>query len=77
MYESRVVAKVKEKDEMLLELLRRETGSGIVNEPAVMGAAVRAAGRRMILDSVSGFGELPFRMSEHPELDAVVFTSNK
>ena len=29
-YESRIVPKVKEKDQMLLELLRRESGSGIV-----------------------------------------------
>ena len=54
-----------------------ETGSGVVNDPAAIGPAVRAAGRRMILDSVSGFGALPFRLADHPECDAVVFTSNK
>jgi 2-aminoethylphosphonate-pyruvate transaminase len=31
----------------------------------------------MICDAVSGFGVIPFRMSEHPECDVVVFTSNK
>ena len=54
-----------------------ETGSGIVNDAEAIGAAARAAGRRMILDAVSGFGALPFRMDRHPECDAVVFTSNK
>lgn len=54
-----------------------ETGSGIVNDPAVMGEAVRKAGRRMILDMVSAFGAWPFRLAEHDEIDAVTFTSNK
>ena len=54
-----------------------ETGSGIVNDPETIGAAVRAAGRRMILDSVSAFGALPFSLAAHPECDAVVFTSGK
>jgi 2-aminoethylphosphonate-pyruvate transaminase len=31
----------------------------------------------MICDAVSGFGALPFSLSEHPECDVVVFTSNK
>ncbi|MDB5414281.1 MAG: 2-aminoethylphosphonate--pyruvate transaminase [Rubritepida sp.] len=54
-----------------------ETGSGIVNDPAAIGPAVRAAGRRMILDAVSAFGALPLDLSAHPEIDAVIFTSNK
>ena len=54
-----------------------ETGSGIVNDPAVVGAAVRAAGRRLIVDAVSAFGVLPFDLSAQPECDAVLFTSNK
>lgn len=54
-----------------------ETGSGIVNDPAVVGPAVRAAGRRMIVDAVSAFGALPFNLAEHPEVDAIAFTSNK
>jgi 2-aminoethylphosphonate-pyruvate transaminase len=54
-----------------------ETGSGIVNDPNVLGPVIHAAGRRMICDAVSGFGVLPFRLSEHPECDVVVFTSNK
>ena len=58
-------------------MVHNETGSGIVNDPAVIGPVVRAAGRRLILDSVSGFGALPFSLAEHPECDAVVFTSGK
>jgi len=58
-------------------LVVSETGSGIVNDPELLGPAIRAAGRRMICDAVSGFGALPFRLSEHPECDVVVFTSNK
>ncbi|WP_043830930.1 2-aminoethylphosphonate--pyruvate transaminase [Muricoccus aerilatus] len=54
-----------------------ETGSGIVNDPAAVGAAVRAAGRRLILDAVSAFGALPFDLKSQPECDAVLFTSNK
>ena len=38
---------------------------------------VRAAGRRLICDAVSAFGACPFKLSEHPECDVVVFTSNK
>lgn len=54
-----------------------ETGSGIVNDPNALGEVIRAAGRRLICDAVSGFGALPFRMEDHPECDVVVFTSNK
>jgi 2-aminoethylphosphonate-pyruvate transaminase len=58
-------------------LVVSETGSGIVNDPNVLGAVIAAAGRRMICDAVSGFGALPFRLDDHPECDVVVFTSNK
>lgn len=54
-----------------------ETGSGIVNDVPAIGAVARAAGRRMIVDAVSAFGALPFDLSAQPEVDAVVFTSNK
>jgi 2-aminoethylphosphonate-pyruvate transaminase len=54
-----------------------ETGSGIVNDAEGIGAAIRGAGRRMILDAVSAFGVLPFRLDQHPECDALVFTSGK
>ncbi len=54
-----------------------ETGAGIVNDAEAIGAVVRAAGRRLILDAVSGFGALPFNLAEHPECDAVMFTSGK
>jgi 2-aminoethylphosphonate-pyruvate transaminase len=38
---------------------------------------VRKAGRRMIVDAVSAFGAMPFDISQMPEVDAVVFTTNK
>jgi 2-aminoethylphosphonate-pyruvate transaminase len=58
-------------------LVHNETGSGIVNDPIAIGPAVRAAGRGLILDSVSAFGALPFRLADHPECDALLFTSGK
>jgi 2-aminoethylphosphonate-pyruvate transaminase len=58
-------------------LVYSETGSGVIHDPAVVGAVVRAAGRRMIVDAVSAFGALPLDVSAQPEIDAVVFTSNK
>ena len=54
-----------------------ETGSGVVHDPAAIGAVVRAAGRRLIVDAVSAFGALPLDISAQPEIDAVVFTPNK
>ena len=54
-----------------------ETGTGVIHDVAAIGAVVRAAGRRMIVDAVSAFGALPLDMSAQPEIDAVVFTSNK
>ena len=54
-----------------------ETGSGVVHDPAAIGQAVRAHGRRTIVDAVSAFGALPFDISAQPEVDAMVFTSNK
>ncbi len=58
-------------------LVVSETGSGIVNDPNILGPVIAAAGRRMICDAVSGFGALRFVMADHPECDVVVFTSNK
>ncbi len=54
-----------------------ETGSGVVHDPAAIGAVVRAAERRLIVDAVSAFGALPLDVSAQPEIDAAVFTSNK
>ncbi|HVZ08891.1 2-aminoethylphosphonate--pyruvate transaminase [Rhodopila sp.] len=54
-----------------------ETGSGVIHDAVAIGAAVRAAGRRMIVDAVSAFGALPLDLSAMPEVDAVVFTTNK
>lgn len=58
-------------------MVQSETGSGLAVDPVEIGAAVRAAGRRLIVDAVSAFGALPFRLADQPECDAVVFTSNK
>lgn len=54
-----------------------ETGSGVIHNASAIGDAVRAAGRRMILDAVSAFGALPLDLSRQPEIDCVVFTANK
>ena len=58
-------------------IVHHETGSGIVNDPEAIGPVVRAAGRRLILDSVSAFGALPVNLAAHPEVDVVIFTSGK
>jgi 2-aminoethylphosphonate-pyruvate transaminase len=58
-------------------LVYSETGSGVVHDPAAIGAVVRDAGRRLIVDAVSAFGALPMDVSAQPEIDAVVFTPNK
>jgi len=58
-------------------LVYSETGSGVVHDACAIGEAVRRAGRRMLLDAVSGFGALPLDLSAQPEIDAAVFTPNK
>jgi 2-aminoethylphosphonate-pyruvate transaminase len=58
-------------------LVYSETGSGVIHDAPAIGAAVRTAGRRMILDAVSAFGALPLDLSAQPEIDTVVFTTNK
>ena len=54
-----------------------ETGSGVIHDAVAIGAVVRAAGRRMIVDAVSAFGALPLDLAAQPEIDGMVFTSNK
>jgi 2-aminoethylphosphonate-pyruvate transaminase len=58
-------------------LVYSETGSGVIHDAIGIGAVVRQAGRRMILDAVSAFGALPLDMGAQPEIDAVVFSINK
>ncbi|MBO0711576.1 MAG: aminotransferase class V-fold PLP-dependent enzyme, partial [Acetobacteraceae bacterium] len=58
-------------------LVYSETGSGVIHDARAIGAAVRRAGRRMLLDAVSAFGALPLDLSAQPEIDAAVFTPNK
>ncbi|MSP00959.1 MAG: 2-aminoethylphosphonate--pyruvate transaminase [Acetobacteraceae bacterium] len=74
-----VVAAALERDPTIMHvgLVQSETGSGIAHDIDAIGAAVHAAGRRMIVDAVSAFGALPLDMTAHPEIDAAVFTANK
>jgi 2-aminoethylphosphonate-pyruvate transaminase len=54
-----------------------ETSTGVVHDPAILGPVVHAAGCRLIVDAVSAFGALPVDLAGQPEIDVVVFTSNK
>ncbi len=54
-----------------------ETGSGVIHDVQAVGAVTRMLGRRLIIDAVSAFGALPLDISTQPEVDAVVFTTNK
>jgi 2-aminoethylphosphonate-pyruvate transaminase len=60
-----------------LGMVYSETSTGVIHDPAAIGAVVRALGRRMILDAVSAFGALPITIAAHPEIDALIFTPNK
>jgi 2-aminoethylphosphonate-pyruvate transaminase len=73
------VARALEADPTLTHvgMVYSETGSGVIHDVQAVGAVVRAAGRRMIIDAVSAFGALPLDLSTQPEVDAAVFTTNK
>lgn len=60
-----------------LGMVYSETGSGVVHDVPAIGRAVAGLGRRVIVDAVSAFGAMPFDFSQHPEVDAIVFTANK
>jgi 2-aminoethylphosphonate-pyruvate transaminase len=60
-----------------LGMVYSETSTGVIHDPEAIGAVLRGLGRRMILDAVSAFGALPVAMSDHPEVDALIFTPNK
>ncbi len=53
-----------------------ETTSGILNPIAAIAAAVAGQGRRLIIDSMSAFGGIPFDVRRVP-CEAVVASSNK
>jgi 2-aminoethylphosphonate-pyruvate transaminase len=53
-----------------------ETTSGVLNPIAEVGKVVAAAGRRLLIDSMSAFGALPLDAREIP-FDAVAASSNK
>jgi 2-aminoethylphosphonate-pyruvate transaminase len=61
----------------LVGVVYSETGSGVIHDVPAIGAVVRAAGRRMIVDAVSAFGAQPLDLAAMPEVDAAVFTTNK
>jgi 2-aminoethylphosphonate-pyruvate transaminase len=73
------VAKALAADTMIshVGLVYSETSTGVVHDAVSIGAVVRAAGRRMILDAVSAFGALPLDLAAQPEIEAAVFTANK
>jgi len=58
-------------------LVYSETSTGTIQDVPVIGDIVRGVGRRMLVDAVSAFGALPLDLSAQPEIDAVIFTSNK
>jgi len=58
-------------------VVHSETSTSVINPVEEIAAAVRAAGRRLIVDAVSAFGAIPFDLGAHPETDAIVFSSNK
>jgi 2-aminoethylphosphonate-pyruvate transaminase len=53
-----------------------ETTTGILNPVADIARVVRAAGRRLLIDAMSGFGALPLDLRRVP-FDAVAASSNK
>lgn len=73
------VAKALEADPSLTHvgIVYSETSTGLIHDVQAVGAVARSMGRRLIVDAVSALGALPFDMSAQPEVDAVVFTSNK
>ena len=61
----------------VVSVVHSETATCVINPMEEIAAAVKAAGRRLIVDAVSGFGAIPFDLGAHPETDAIVFSSNK
>lgn len=53
-----------------------ETTTGILNPIAEIAEVVRVAGRRLLIDAMSGFGALPLDLRRVP-FDAVAASSNK
>jgi len=60
-----------------VSVVHSETATAVVNPIEEIAQAVQAAGRRLIVDAVSAFGAIPFDLGAHPEVDAIVFSSNK
>lgn len=60
----------------VVALVHCETTSGLLNPLDAIARVVRAAGRRLLVDSMSGFGALPVDMAAMG-IDALAASSNK
>ena len=72
------VARILEADPAIthVAVVHCETSSGILNPVAEIAKAVSAAGRRLLIDSMSAFGAIPLDMNEI-RCDAFVSSANK
>jgi 2-aminoethylphosphonate-pyruvate transaminase len=60
----------------VVAMVHCETTSGLLNPLGEIAARVRAAGKRLLVDSMSGLGALPLNMSDMG-VEAVAASSNK
>ena len=60
-----------------LTVVHSETATGVVHDAPALAAVAGRLGRRVIVDSVSAFGALPFNIGTLPMVDSVSFTTNK
>ena len=72
------VADILEKDEAITHVLviHCETSSGILNPLEEIGAVVKTAGRKLLIDSMSAFGAVPVD-PEKVDFEAMVSSANK
>jgi 2-aminoethylphosphonate-pyruvate transaminase len=53
----------------VVAVVQSETATALINPIEEIAAAVRAAGRRLIVDAVSAFGAIPCDRAAHPETE--------
>jgi 2-aminoethylphosphonate-pyruvate transaminase len=72
------VANILEKDKAITHVLviHCETSSGILNPLEEIGAVVKSAGRKLLIDSMSAFGAVPVD-PEKVDFEAMVSSANK
>ena len=72
------VADILEKDKAITHVLviHCETSSGILNPLEEIGAVVKTAGRKLLIDSMSAFGAVPVD-PEKVDFEAMVSSANK